>query len=423
MVTRLLSCALLAGLLALPLAGAACFSELTVDRCGGFEESSAACDGCLDGACCAEAEACRQSPDCAALFDCLADCGDTPDCRQTCALAHPADAAAATLARCRAELCPRECFSCGGYYQLESTACDDCMRSQCCTSLALCFNDPACWDRAICENDCSIPGCSESCANDFPVGDSLTPLIECIQRECYQACDLGHHLSCVGNFQWPKADGDLIRISGTYFDAYTGQQEPVAGLTVQACRDYECTDVLGEGVTDEGGYVSFEIPVGLDGFDGSLRVFGRDDYWPLVRWRSTPILTDFEQGYDMFSKEEIAAGAGILQLPEDGLETTSLVLTFPADCNDTFAAGVELRMDPEPPGVVQFYFNAAGIPVPSATETFDVGLGSPEGGGWALVPPGTFQTIEAWYEGEKFATTPIYVEQGWISTMTLSPTP
>ena len=396
------------------------FSELQVAQCGGFlTEADDACRTCSEAACCAESELCRESTGCAALYDCIDACAGDAGCKADCAAAHPADQAAADLARCEAELCP-DCRSCGGYFQLSSPACDTCAASACCAEADACLADPACRERAVCSTTCGTPHCARQCSDLHPLTGEVATAFDdweaCLSVSCRAECELGENFSCVGKFAWPRPVGNTVTFTGRY---HTGG-EAQAGLTVKACRrqDLSCVDPVTSGTTDDEGEVALTIPVGDSGFEGFFDVAGNDAVMPVIQAQTAPLFADEYRGFDMTSYATVTAAEALLDLQVD--LDKGLLYAFAEDCLDLRAPGLVLEIEgPGLEGVTQFYWNN-GLPSLDLTETVP-GMG---GAGWVNVPPGLY-TVRAYRadDGAEVALTQLQSRAGTVTSTTLSPKP
>jgi hypothetical protein len=404
-------------LLALPIviAPSCAFDKLSVETCGGFVEDSAGCDGCMQTNCCAEAEACRESSACAALYDCLAPCNDDAACRQACGKAHPSDAAAATLQGCRLELCVGDCSSCAGIWHLTSTACDDCMRTQCCAPMLDCHADEACGDLVTCHNDCRHPTCWLACQSELPAGgEPSESFFQCIAGSCSAECKIGREFSCVDNFQYPSPEGSTVIFTGEY----NAGGNPVAGLTVRACprADADCSDVIAEAVTGSDGRVELTLPAGGDGFIGYFEVTGNAVLVPLMQSQSRPMFIDEFRGFNMTALADAMTLYALIGKTFDN--SLGTIFAFPTDCNDYWARDVTLELTgPDTEGSLRFYLSN-GIPDINATKTTDFG------GGFLDVKPGLY-TVSAIdpESGVLLDEVDMLVRAGFITSTTMSPSP
>ncbi len=403
------------------LAGHGCaFNELSVARCGGFlDEATPDCRACSETACCAEASACRESEACTALYGCIDTCAGNPNCEADCGAAHPADAAAAVLARCHTDLCT-ECAPCAGYFQLNSPTCDDCTRTTCCAEAKACFADEACHEHAICANACTAPHCDRQCNDLHPLSDESLALWnalgDCAIGTCRSECGIGEQFGCVGEFAWPAPIVDEVTFTGRY---HTGSTTWHAGMAVAACGrdDFNCDAPLAEGVTDADGEVVLTIPV-QTGFIGFFQVAGNDIALPLLQAQTAPLYHDEERSFDMLTRDGLAGAAEFLNFE---LELDKgVVFAFPEDCINQRAPGIELVIEGNDlDGITPFYFDN-GLPSVGLTETVP-GMG---GGGWANVPSGLY-TVRAVRSDtrEEVAFTQLISRAGTVTSTTLSPKP
>jgi hypothetical protein len=156
------------------------------------------CDECQAQHCCVTLSTCSANADCAPLWSCLLTC-TTATCRNTCYQQYPnAVWAFSGLAICSRNTCATECSlapaSCGSI-TLTTTACDNCVSSQCCTERSTCGATDECDAfiyQCIDENQCAdvtTSSCAERCRSQHDGGlDAFDTLRSCALAKCPTDC-------------------------------------------------------------------------------------------------------------------------------------------------------------------------------------------------------------------------------------------
>lgn len=152
--------------------------------------------------------------------------------------------------------------------------CDACIRESCCDLAKQC-------------------GADSACGKDFvklvtPVAElseAFDPLLECMQRNCDDACQVSW--GCVGRYNW-KVPKDAYDITVRVIDFAATPDVPLPGVTVDACQsvDPSCnTGKVASAVTDDNGEVKLTLAAGFDGFFG----FTGGGYAPSTAQFSEPL--------------------------------------------------------------------------------------------------------------------------------------
>jgi hypothetical protein len=167
--------------------------------CGDVQASGAACQACMDRACCQQNGDCTGS--CLDLVDCLTACtpGDA-NCVASCSNEFAEGAPAYNaLAQCLQGSCATSCQSSGsvdaavscGTLSFAPPACTTCMNEVCCDAALKCSNNPDCVIIEQCAQYC-LPAdadCRASCTNLGPTGTSaFQSLYTCMTGSCGTIC-------------------------------------------------------------------------------------------------------------------------------------------------------------------------------------------------------------------------------------------
>lgn len=154
--------------------------------CGTAQFAPAACQSCLEGACCDELAGCAS--DCQSWIDCANTCAGDLDCKEDCDAQNPSGASdAATLDACVTASCNAECGGgttnpnaiCDSGFALEDDpTCAACLSDGCCDAYKDCAASPECF---ACLSG-SDPGACDSTDLDEAIAT-------CVVGQCDTECD------------------------------------------------------------------------------------------------------------------------------------------------------------------------------------------------------------------------------------------
>jgi hypothetical protein len=164
---------------------------ITSQMCPDSTETNA-CYECEDENCCETYAACAANPECVALKDCVADCGDDNACAVACSDLHPGGVRDwGTRYSCVWLQCGDErCFTPddGPYVP---NPCVDCMRAGCGDLYVACQSDPECYRLWDCVSLCAAgdTACIEGCQAEHPDAVSAFDAVAvCSLHRCAAAC-------------------------------------------------------------------------------------------------------------------------------------------------------------------------------------------------------------------------------------------
>ncbi|WP_437781201.1 hypothetical protein [Sorangium sp. So ce1097] len=149
------------------------------------------CTTCLSLRCQESYCACQQSPECAALANCLLIC-DAGDriCEQTCLTVHDEGISERFLeGGCASDLCNVQCPS-----RAPLSACETCLFAQCAAAMNACIADMSCRALRSCTNACKAGDavCEERCAAQYEAGGrAAREVAACEGDVCRAACEGG----------------------------------------------------------------------------------------------------------------------------------------------------------------------------------------------------------------------------------------
>jgi hypothetical protein len=238
------------------------------------------CQRCVLPSCPAEAAECEKSAACRAQVACLESCS-TPECAAQCLR----DGEAEELS-CWRETCFDTCWMernwvdntevlLGGRL---SADCATCFDRECQQVMTTCLN-ASCVEELGCYSSCKDPPCMHRCL-DRTEGDQA---LECLRGKCFDQCDIGQHLECVGAYADPLDVTKPVTVDLVLADFFLAT--PAAGVTVEQCTEsaLKCVSSSPNQTTDENGHASFTfLPTTERGTGAAVffRVNGEDSPAP-----------------------------------------------------------------------------------------------------------------------------------------------
>lgn len=404
------------------------------DKCGGFDFAVPQCGACVESKCCAEADACRADPSCAALFDCETAC-KTNDaaCRNACRAAHPVgdNAAAHALEACMttSAQCGAACSTCGGLADWQAKDCASCVLEKCCTQARACADDDICSERQLCYRACTYPTCSIDCELAFAAntllpqqGETIATFDKCTNVACNAECAYGAQWGCVGKFAWPEPTGGTVKLTFDAFHFLSGAPFEGANIKVCAGNDITCAEGIDKQVhtTDAKGVAAIDLP---SGFDGYFEITSPDAMSTLI-FIAWPITSDqhYSVGLDPYEvyTNLVQQGGGMAK------DDLGALFVFTYDCLLRPAPNVMLSVDLEsedPLGSTAHFYFLGDKPVSAADATTPTGIG-----GFANIVPNKTVTLKAQLKREgtsplDLAALPVYVRPKTLTYVSLPPTP
>jgi hypothetical protein len=345
--------------------------------CGAFAFTAPGCLACIDGACCAEAEACRASTLCAPLFDCLAGCGaHDAQCRIECKFAHQAkDPVTQAFASCRTQKCTAPCVGCGEADFADGPECDACLEANCCAEITACSTDPTC-QREETLQVCFDPACAaEIFASPSFQAWVASPEVQatasCSTHSCPACGNPQFRWDCVRSYSFPSSVPGATATLSLRVYQFGSPNTLLAGVVVRACGglDVGCADAPDAGAgqsTQSDGTVTLTVDDGFDGYfvlrraDLTTELFYPGRPQSGAQTQTVPMLTSTVYG-------AILASAG------QGADSATVAAEV-SDCYRGNAAGVSFAASSA--GAVPFYvLDGANTPVTTLSETQSSGIG------------------------------------------------
>ena len=147
------------------------------------------CTQCIATNCAGIWCGCANNPECFALYDCVGDCGNDPDCAQACYTTHSAGLSDAVLvADCAATACDGICQWGGDPLD----PCSKCLYTGCAAEMNACVGDADCIAVWECMQTCGPAqlSCHQACYNAHPGGVvPLENLLGCSNDQCPNTCN------------------------------------------------------------------------------------------------------------------------------------------------------------------------------------------------------------------------------------------
>jgi hypothetical protein len=416
---------------------------LSMSACG-LSFGTSSCASCAAASCCAESTACAaDTTTCQPYEACLGDCKGDTTCRSQCALDHQPGFAAEVgpLSACLATHCEDECgLTCGGLgaFQIPPDAAAGC---QSCLTANACDHERACAKSADCEatwqqcaQGCATHDCAEDCfvahgsttqTGTFVDGGVWPPFGNDINNRCGASCKVGNW-TCAGKVSWPYPEPTVT----VTFQAieYLSPRPPIPNLDVHVCDslkpacDSPSAPALARGQTNTDGiavmtFANAPNAQGL-GLNGFLEIESPDQTYPpsLLYWgfplseSTAGVLWDFSTSAEVQALDSNIAH--VMQEPQLGQIIVAVV-----DCSAGFAPQVKVSIDPGGAGITTIYGINAD---PTLTATDLSGLAF-----LFNVPPSTNVRVTATPVGMERPTSvvPVQVRAGWITNVSMYPTP
>jgi hypothetical protein len=242
--------------------------------CGEFAFDAQGCEPCMESACCTEAEACRASPVCAPLFDCLSLCGASAlECRGRCFLHNSElDAATKAMLDCQQAKCPEQCLACGTIGIGATQQCADCDIANCCAQQIACAKDATCQMNYVL-GLCADPACTlanVSLATTIDTSPLLQDIVQCVTKSCSATCTTTN-LSlwgCVNLYTFPPGSSATVDVTIFVTDL---DNAGIDGVSIQACsfNDASCDPGVAHAspaTPPMAGMYTITVPNGFDGY-------------------------------------------------------------------------------------------------------------------------------------------------------------
>jgi hypothetical protein len=244
--------------------------------CGAFAFAPPGCDTCLDGACCAEAEACRASSLCAPLFDCLGPCAaEDVVCHGQCYARHrELDATATAMITCQAMKCTAPCIACGNQGVGQTQPCADCVFANCCAEEMACAKNQACGASIVTLGSCADPACAllnQAALATFNATPLVQALSQCVAQSCSATCTTAAQSpwGCTGKYSFSQGPAPSVQFNVLVTGGASGAG--LDGVTIQACNasDVSCSPPVGHATPASppmAGLYTVTVPNGFDGY-------------------------------------------------------------------------------------------------------------------------------------------------------------
>jgi hypothetical protein len=217
-----------------------CNSGICELPCGDLVYSTdAACQSCMETACCNELANCSTGTACGDLLDCVEACAGDTTCQDGCMQTHSLGLTAAqALLNCDDNNCDTECAlpgACGTTMSYTSEVLTQCVTDNCCATFDPCFNDPDC-------NACLLNPEGAGCGTNTLFNDYLA----CMDTHC----PTGICGTTIGFYagQDPMIDCNICLTGSccTHMEACVGDESPAAiTLCIDCLNDPSgtaCTD-------------------------------------------------------------------------------------------------------------------------------------------------------------------------------------
>lgn len=292
-------------------------------------------------------------------------------------------------------------------------ACATCVNDSCAPEVEACNGDTACVKVAACRNEAPNPATIQTCLADQPseTVERYGALTGCFAQACRTSCTLGSDLSCLGNYDFPRASSEV----GGTLTLLNGETEaPLSGVELSACEllDPACDNPTTQTVTDENGRADLIIDASNlpFGWRGIIRARGGGTY-PGIVVQSRPFIRRVDLGVVPFVAEDFLEPVAFLL--EEG---TGLVLVLALDCWSLPMGGLQVRLvDLQGEEVSMLYVDESlGV---AGDRTTQVGLAM----NFAVAPGSyTAEVIEP-DTGRVIGRTPLDVRAGEASAAIIEP--
>ncbi len=411
---------------------------LTTSACG-LPYGTSDCASCAAASCCAESTACASDTTCHPYESCLGDCKGDATCRSQCAIDHPPGFASGvgTLSACLATHCETQCgLACGGLgsFQIPPDAAAGCQR---CLTTNACAVEEACAKSADCEttwqqcaqscptHDCAVD-CFVSHGANLPTGVFVDagvwpPFGGAIDGVCNASCKVGNW-TCVGNISWPVAKAPQVTLTFQATDFVS--QLPIEGLDVHVCTplDVGCDPPLQTGQTNGDGIAVLTFPNPPDseglGLNGFLEVTSPDGgYVPTLVYWGFP-LSEPTAGvvWELGTPSEVTGITTNIARVTPDPQRGDIYLVV-SDCSYGYAPRAQVSTDLGDAGVTEIY-GTTGNRALTATDPSALVF-------FLNVPPSSNVRVTATPVGldRPSSVIPVQVRAGWITGVTMYPTP
>jgi hypothetical protein len=318
--------------------------------------ASDACAACAR-TCAPQRTTCGADGACDILQRCTAKCGaNDAHCRMQCEQASPlavTGVAYKALDHCLRNQCTEACLGVSGMGSIFGPACG-CLDGPCGSETLACVRAGRDDNPGACERSLSCiaqsgldPDHAQECMLRGRVDAEIGELRRCWSTVTCPACPLAKDgaLGCLGAYRWQVPTARTIRtaITVTTFD---NLRKPVPGVTVSACNAGSCANCvapLSSAVSDGAGNVTLDLPTGITGFGGCIRLNG-PGFVPMIMHAGYPLVRDV--AFSMFVVETAALPLlGKLLGTETRADRGHLV-SIVTDCVNSPLSGVRVDVEP-----------------------------------------------------------------------------
>lgn len=227
------------------------------------------------------------------------------------------------------------------------TTCPACADRSCGELLSGCREDEACADAAACFAEAPSPAQRLRCSLRNPSGHlAMTALYRCLATQCATACRGEAAWGCLGDDTLvTEPPQSPLTLSVSY--AHIQSEAPLPGLTVGVCErgdaNQPCAETLASAETDDDGTALLRID-DASGVRAPFLYTTGDDFYPELRFSSTPVLIDTVARMSGVTRDAFAAISFALGSPETEGHASLSVTAF--DCVGAPAAGLAIEVTP-----------------------------------------------------------------------------
>jgi hypothetical protein len=404
----------------------------------GLGYGTSRCASCVSAGCCHESSACAANPACAPYASCVGKCVGDPACRAQCAIDSPPgnSGEGPALSACLAAQCESACgLTCGGIINGASysavppdaaAACQTCIVGNgVCEASHACGASPDCEAYLFCNGRCQTEDCKQECGSSHDAGvDLVTAWSMASGGRCASSCLGSGSWACVGHVSWPRPRSAMVTMTIEVKDYVVGSD--FSGVDVSICdrKDPECAHPRAHGSTLANGQVVLQFPNPADatslGLDGYVRLTSPEIapylyYWGFPLSEPEYVLVDsfqWKTAIKVLTPAELTTLSNSVGIPYD--PAASVVIASALDCDARGAAGVQIKTDPVYPSVQEVYDLDR-----TKTSTDNTAFAA-----FGPVPAGNLDLIVTPLAlGKPASRVTVNVRPGWITDVTIFPTP